>query len=90
MEVWNVDIFVDVIACEDGAEEIIASVMAERNEAGEYHLRRFLDLSICPELILADSDGRHRVTAIDILRVPGKIALQTEQETEEIGCQRAM
>ena len=83
------EIFVDVIARKHGAEEIIASAMAERNEAGEYRLR-LRDLSICPELILVDSDGRHRVTAIDTLRMPGKIVLQTKQETEEIPCQRAM
>ena len=84
------EIFVDVIARKHGAEEIIASAMAERNETGEYRLRRFRDLSICPELILVDSDGRHRVTAIDADRVPGKIVLQTKQETEGIPCQRAM
>ena len=83
------EIFVDVIARKHGAEEIIASAMAERNEAGEYRLR-LRDLSICPELILVDSDGRHRVTAIDADRVPGKIVLQTKQETEEIACQRAI
>lgn len=84
------EIFVDVIACKHGAEEIVASAMAERNETGEYRLRRFRDLSICLELILVDSDGRHRVTAIDAYRVPGIIVFQTMQEMEEIACQRAI
>ncbi len=74
------EIFVDVIVRERDAEEIIASAIAERSEAGEYSLRRFLDLSIYPELILVDSDGRHRVTTIDTLRVPGNIVLQTEKD----------
>lgn len=75
--------YVDVIARKRGKEEIIASVMAEVIEKGEYRLNRFWDSPLCCELILVDGDGRHRITAIDDQSQDGKVVVSTILETEE-------
>lgn len=82
-------VYVDVLAKEHGSEEVIASAMAERDNTGEYRLNCSLNPAMYAELILVDSDGRHKITTFDILHEKRIIVFQTIQDTEAFAYQMA-